>query len=93
MIVTYYSHSKNIHNLKMKFETLKNSKYFSKFKNFQKSFITCKWGVKGHIYNQNTLKGGLMKKRPQRIILDFYYIYYFMITGDWYMTIVRIMSC
>ncbi len=93
MIVTYYSHSKNIHNLKMKFETLRNSKYFSKFSKFQESFITCKWGVKGHIHNQNTLKDGLMKKKLQRIILDFYYIYYFIITMDWYMTIVRMMSC
>ncbi len=34
-----------------------------------------------------------MKKILQRIILDFYYIYYFMIILDWYMTITRMMSC
>ncbi len=38
-------------------------------------------------------KDGLMEKGLQRIILDFYYIYYFMIIVDWYMTITRMMSC
>ncbi len=39
----------------------------------------------GHIHNQGTQKDGLMKKGLQKIILNFYYIYYFMILGDWYM--------
>jgi hypothetical protein len=34
MIVTYYPHSKNSHNLKiMKFESFRNSKYVSKSQN------------------------------------------------------------
>ncbi len=47
----------------------------------------------GHIDNQGTQKDGLTKKGLQRIILDFYNIYYFMIIVDWYMTIIRMMSC
>jgi hypothetical protein len=47
----------------------------------------------GHICNQGTQKDGLTKRGLQRIILDFYYIYYFMIIVDWYMTITRMMSC
>jgi len=39
------------------------------------------------------IKDGLTKKRLQKTILDFYYIKYFMIIGDWYMTITRMMSC
>ncbi len=35
-----------------------------------------------HIHNQGTQKDNLMKKALQRIILDFYYIYYFMIIRD-----------
>jgi hypothetical protein len=36
MIITYYPHSKNIHNLKiMEFESLRNSKYVSKSQNFK----------------------------------------------------------
>jgi len=46
-----------------------------------------------HIHNQGTQKYGLTKKRLQRIILDFYYIYYFMIIVDWYMTIIIMISC
>jgi hypothetical protein len=43
IIVTYYSHSKSTHNLKViEFEVFRNSKYVS---NFQKVFITCKLGV------------------------------------------------
>jgi hypothetical protein len=47
----------------------------------------------GHIQSQSTQKHGLMEKGLQKIILDFYYIYYFMIIVDWYMTITRMMSC
>jgi len=54
------------------------------------SFITT---INGHIHNQGTLKDSLMRKRLQMIILDFYYIYYFMILGDQYMTITIMMSC
>jgi len=44
MRIAYYTHSKNIHNSKVvEFENFKNSKYVL---NFQKSFTTCKWGVK-----------------------------------------------
>jgi hypothetical protein len=43
----------------------------------------------GHIHNQGIEKDDLTKKGLQRIILDFYYIYYFMIIGDWYMAIRR----
>jgi hypothetical protein len=46
----------------------------------------------GHIHNQGTQKDGLMKKRMERTILDFYYIFYFMIIVDWYMTIIKVMS-
>jgi len=49
--------------------------------------------TKGHIHNYNTQKEDLMKKILQKTILDFYYIYYFMIIVDWYMTITRMMSC
>jgi hypothetical protein len=44
-----------------------------------------------HIHNQNTQKDGLMEKGLQRTILN--YIYYFMIIGDCYMSIIRMMSC
>ncbi len=47
----------------------------------------------GHIHNQATQKDGLMKKDYKGLILDFYYIYYFMIIVDWYMTITKMMSC
>jgi hypothetical protein len=47
----------------------------------------------GHIHNHGTQKDGLMKKGLQRIILDFYYIYYFMIIKDCYMTKSKMMSC
>jgi hypothetical protein len=47
----------------------------------------------GHIHNEATQKDSLTEKRLQRTILDFYYIYYFMTIGDWYMTITRLMSC
>jgi hypothetical protein len=47
----------------------------------------------GHIHNQGTQKDNLTKKGLQRTILDFYYIYYFMIIVDWYVIIVRIISC
>jgi hypothetical protein len=33
----------------------------------------------GHIHNQDTQKNGTMKKKLQKTILNFYYIYYFMI--------------
>jgi hypothetical protein len=46
-----------------------------------------------HIHNQETQKDSLMEKGLQRTILDFYYIYYFMIIKDWYMIITRTMSC
>jgi hypothetical protein len=49
--------------------------------------------ISRHIHNQGTQKYDLMKKGLQRIILDFYYIYYFMIIVDWYMTITRMISC
>jgi hypothetical protein len=36
MIITYYPHSKNTHNLKiMEFESFRNSKYVSKSQNFK----------------------------------------------------------
>jgi len=45
MIIPYYPHSKNIHNLKLQnLKTLENSNYVSKSPNF-KSLTTCKWGV------------------------------------------------
>jgi hypothetical protein len=47
----------------------------------------------GHIHNKDTQKHGLMKKGLQKIILKFYYIYYFMIIVDWFMIITRMMSC
>jgi hypothetical protein len=47
----------------------------------------------GHIHSQGTQKDGLTKKGLQRIILDFYYIYNFMIIVNWYMTITLMMSC
>jgi len=47
----------------------------------------------GHIHNQATQKDGLMKKHYKGLFLDFYYIYYFMIIVDWYMTITKMMSC
>jgi hypothetical protein len=46
-------------------------------------------GLARHIHNHGTKKDSLMKKGLQRIILNFYYIYYFMIIGDWYMVISR----
>ncbi len=49
--------------------------------------------IYGHIHNQGTQKDGLMEKRLQKIILDFYYIYCFMIIKDWYMNITRMMAC
>jgi hypothetical protein len=52
--------------------------------------------VNGHIHNQGTQKDGLTKKDYkglQKTILNFYYIYYFMIIVDWYMTISRMMPC
>jgi hypothetical protein len=52
------------------------------------SILTC-----GHIHNHGTQKDGLMKKRLQRTILDFYHIYYFMIIVDWYMITTKMMSC
>jgi hypothetical protein len=36
----------------------------------------------GQIHNQGTQKHGLMEKRLQKNILEFYYIYYFMIIVD-----------
>jgi len=45
MIVSYYPHSKNVHNLKVvKLERFQIQSMFLKFQDF-KSFITCKWGV------------------------------------------------
>jgi hypothetical protein len=38
----------------------------------------------GHIHNQGTQKDNLMEKWLQGTILDFYYIYYFMIIMDCY---------
>jgi hypothetical protein len=59
-------------------------------------FITIGFCVRqilgGHIHNQGTQKNGIMKKMLQRTILDFYYIYYFMIIVEWYMFIIRMMS-
>jgi hypothetical protein len=45
------------------------------------------------IHNEGTQKDGIMKKILQRTILDFYYIYYFMIIVEWYKIIIRMMSC
>jgi hypothetical protein len=47
----------------------------------------------GHIHNQGTLKDNLTKKDYKGLFLDFYYIYYFMIIVDRYMTITKMMSC
>jgi len=47
----------------------------------------------GYIHNQGTQKDNLMKKRLQKIVLNFYYICYFMIIIDWYMTITIMISC
>jgi hypothetical protein len=47
----------------------------------------------GHIHNQGTQKPGLMEKKLQKLILEFYYIYYFMIIVDWCMIITKMMSC
>jgi hypothetical protein len=48
----------------------------------------------GHIHNQDTQMDNLITKMTtKKTILDFYYIYYFMILMDWYMTITRMMSC
>jgi len=53
MIIIYYPHSKNTHNLKdMKFEIFTISKFFQ-FSKFQKSFTTCKWGVMSMTYKQS----------------------------------------
>jgi len=49
--------------------------------------------IYGHIHNQGTQKDGLTEKRLQKIILDFYYIYCFMIIKEWYMNITRMMPC
>jgi len=57
-----------------------------------KSIIKILKNTNGHIHNQATQKDGLMKKRLKRTILDYYYIYYFMIIGDWYMTVTKMMS-
>jgi hypothetical protein len=56
-----------------------------KFEVPQKNFFS-----REYIHNHGTKNDGLMKIRLQMIILDFYYIYYFMIIVDWYMTITRI---
>jgi hypothetical protein len=48
--------------------------------------------ILGHIHNQGTQKDGLTKKIANDYF-GFYYIYYFMIIVDWYMTIIRMMSC
>jgi hypothetical protein len=47
MIVTYYSHSKNILNLKdMELKKIgNNSKYFLKIQNFKIPFTTFKWNL------------------------------------------------
>jgi hypothetical protein len=47
----------------------------------------------GHIHNQGTQKDNLTKKDYKGLFLDFYYIYYFMIIVDRYMTIIKMMSC
>jgi hypothetical protein len=47
----------------------------------------------GHIHNKGTQKDDLMKKRLQITILDFYYIYYFIIIRDCYMIISKMISC
>ncbi len=38
-------------------------------------------------------KGQSNEKKTTKAILDFHYIYYFMIIVDWYMTITKMMSC
>jgi hypothetical protein len=46
MMLIDYSHSKNIHNLKVvEFEISKIKNLLNKISNFQKSFTTCKWDV------------------------------------------------
>jgi hypothetical protein len=46
MMLIDYSHSKNIHNLKvMKFLILKIKNIFNIIKKIQEYFTTCKWGV------------------------------------------------
>jgi len=47
MIITYYPHSKSIHNFKnMEFENSKTSKYLLNFLNFKSPFPhVIKWGV------------------------------------------------
>jgi len=47
----------------------------------------------GHIHTQDIQKDNLTKIGLQRTILNFYYVCYFMIIMDWYMTIIRMMSC
>jgi hypothetical protein len=51
------------------------------------------FSLNGHIHNQSTKNDGLIKKGLQRTVLDFYYIYYFMIIVDWCIIITKMMSC
>jgi hypothetical protein len=44
-----------------------------------------------HIHDQGTKKDNLIKK-DQKTILDFYYIYYFMIIVNWCMIIIIMMA-
>jgi len=47
----------------------------------------------GYTHSQGIQKDGLTEFFLQKTILDFYYIYYFMIILDWYIIITRMMSC
>jgi hypothetical protein len=61
MIITYYPHSKNTHNLKnVEFENI--CKVFFKIKNFEKSFTTCKWVVMCMTYKKKVVVYNEKKK-------------------------------
>jgi hypothetical protein len=71
MIITYYPHSKNIHNLKdVTFNFSLNSKYFSNSK-FSKVLITCKWGVMCMTYKKK--KNLHYKKQKPKVVSTFWY--------------------
>jgi hypothetical protein len=76
MIVIYYPHLKNIHNLKdMKFETFRNSKYFSNISNF-KSFLP---HVNGVICAWHTKQSCSLWYKKQK--LKIFFIFFYMIQG------------
>jgi len=54
MMITYHSHMKNTHNLKIVvLEIFRISKYNFKMFKFQDSFVTCKWVIMCMAYEQS----------------------------------------